>query len=315
MSEYETQLVIAGGKGPNMFPHAKTIETWTNAELETPYGKPSGGISLLEWNGKRFFAFSRHGDEEQLPPHEIPYLANAYALKEKGVKYWLAVSLSTTLSEKIGVGDLVVPDTYFSHNTHRIDNFFSGETIKGLVLYMDNYETSVCGTLKDALAEAFKDSDVKAHLNVQHNPSEIIPSSRIIYAGMQGPETGTIADETALTNTFGEAALISGMTNMTEAKVAAQAGIGYASLSYIGGANLNYSGVGNAISKYLNGLDTDVAPILESFIRNGLPKAIDRKESDFFGMCTGAKQIMESEEQSLSHEQKHLKTILKVLIP
>lgn len=316
MNDHETQLVIAGGGGHGMFEAAgaETVKMWTAEELETPYGKPSGAIFLMRLDGKNFFCFSRHGDQEQLAPHDIPYLANAYALKKLGAKYWVAMSLSTSLSDHINIGSFVIPDTYYDHNTQRDDQFFTRRKIGGVVSYTDTFNTMVSGALKTALIAALENHNVEQHHNAQTDTRRIADEDIIVFAGMPGPHTGTRADQMAITSLFHDAGgIISGMTNMTEALVAKQAGIDYASLSFIGGRDLSYRGdeslgadetnTGNAIQRYVASFDKVIVPVLTSVVAQDLPKKDAPSDAAFYDTFKGAENVSDT----------RLKEILSVL--
>ncbi|GEM_PF-3239597 len=316
MNDHDTQLVIAGGGGHRMFEEAgaQIVKTWKADELETPYGKSSGAIFLMRLNGKSFFCFSRHGDQEQLAPYDIPYLANAYALKQLGAKYWVAMSLSTSLSDHINIGSFVIPDTYYDHNTQRDDQFFTKGKIGGVVSYTDTFNTMVSGPLKTALIAALKSHEVEQHHNAQTETSRIADKDIIVFAGMPGPHTGTRADQMAISNLFSNAGgIISGMTNMTEALVAKQAGIDYASLSFIGGRDLSYRGddslgadetnTGNAIQRYIDSFKDVIVPVLSSVIAQELPYKGSPSDAAFYDTFKGAKGV----------EDSQLKEILRVL--
>ena len=284
-------------------------------DLNTPYGQPSGKISHLNWEGGDFFCFSRHGDQQSLAPAEIPYLANAFALKKLGVQYWISVSLVSSLKGPPEPGCLVVADDYTSFGIQRSDQFFGGKVAPDLVFYTDNYKNTVSTILKEAIAKASKDSNIPVILNLEAEICKIPLKNLIIYAGVQGPNTGTFAEEKALTVAFEN--VITGMTNMTEALVCKQAGIEYAGLSFVGGQGLNYSGVGDSISYYLQNLDTTIIPILAKLVSEKLPELPTRNVDQFLSMCTGRKDLVKkalSEEHFDKAEKTELTEIIKILL-
>jgi len=305
------QLVIAGGRGLAMFEGAEVLADYPPQALENPYGVPSGRIWLVRWLGATFYCFSRHGDQQQLAPAEIPYLANAFALKQLGVKYWLAISLSTGLKGAPRPGDVVVADDYVSIGVNRLDQFFSEHTQPGLVLYADNYKTSVSGILKQALRKAAEGAGIALMVNPHAHPDNIPASELIVYAGTSGPQTGTYAEERLLTAVFQN--VVGGMTNMTEALVCRQSGIEFAGVSFIGGLGMNYGGIGESIAS----LDAKVIPILRQFVREPLPPAPSRSLEAFLSLCTGGDKVAGylKAEKELAPAEQRLANIVKVLAP
>ena len=59
-------------------------------EIETPFGRPSGPITLTEIGGVPAALLSRHGEGHLLNPSQVPYRANIFALKALGVTHILA---------------------------------------------------------------------------------------------------------------------------------------------------------------------------------------------------------------------------------
>ncbi|MGZ5292025.1 MAG: 5'-methylthioadenosine phosphorylase, partial [Actinomycetota bacterium] len=74
------EIGVFGGSGFTSF--LDDVET---VDLETPYGSPSAPPVIGDVGGRRVAFIPRHGLEHQFPPHRIPYLANAWAMKELGV--------------------------------------------------------------------------------------------------------------------------------------------------------------------------------------------------------------------------------------
>jgi 5'-methylthioadenosine phosphorylase len=50
-------------------------------EVDTPYGGPSAPIVLGDVGGRRVAFLPRQGRNHELPPAQIPYRANVWAMK------------------------------------------------------------------------------------------------------------------------------------------------------------------------------------------------------------------------------------------
>ena len=70
-------------------------------EVETPFGRPSGPITLTEVAGVPVALLSRHGPGHLLNPPQVPYRANIYALKTLGVTHVIASGAVGSLREEI----------------------------------------------------------------------------------------------------------------------------------------------------------------------------------------------------------------------
>ncbi|MFA6435885.1 MAG: S-methyl-5'-thioadenosine phosphorylase [Candidatus Gracilibacteria bacterium] len=115
---------IFGGSGfYDFLKNAHTIE------MDTPYGKPSGKITLGEYKGKNVAFLPRHGEGHIYPPHQIPYRANVWAFKQLGVQFVLGPCASGSLRPDIKPGDFVICDQFVDRTHGRMDTFFEGPKV------------------------------------------------------------------------------------------------------------------------------------------------------------------------------------------
>ncbi len=115
------EIGVFGGSGFYSF-----LEDVEEVELETPYGKPSGPFTIGEIGGKRVAFLPRHGLEHELPPAQIPYRANIWAMKELGVRRIIGPNASGSLKADIGLGEFVVTDQFVDRTSGRADTFYEG---------------------------------------------------------------------------------------------------------------------------------------------------------------------------------------------
>jgi 5'-methylthioadenosine phosphorylase len=175
-------------------------------EVETPFGRPSGPITLGEVEGTRVALLSRHGEGHMRNPSAVPYRANVWALKSLGVTHILASGAVGSLREEIAPRHLVIPDQVIDRTYRRAGTFFDE-----LAVHVE-LASPFCPTLRNVLAKAGTGF-----------PTRIHPGGT--YVCMEGPQFSTRA-ESELHRSWG-AALI-GMTAMPEAKLAREAEICYA---------------------------------------------------------------------------------------
>ena len=116
---------VFGGSGLYSF-----MEDVVEADIDTPYGKPSDKIAIATYNGEKIAFLPRHGKKHHLPPHMIPYRANIYAMKQLGVEKIIAPTASGSLQEFIKPGDFVVCDQFIDRTNSRKDTFFDGPETK-----------------------------------------------------------------------------------------------------------------------------------------------------------------------------------------
>jgi len=187
----------------------------TNAReirVKTPFGEPSDAIVLGVLEGKHVAFLARHGRGHRILPSEINYRANIYAMKLLGVERIVSVSAVGSLKEDLKPGEFLVPDQFFDRTKNRAATFFGD----GLVAHVA-FAHPTCEQLSEVLANACVHEAVKVH-------------RRGTYICIEGPQFSTLAE--ALVNRELRFDVI-GMTNLTEAKLAREAEICYATIAMI----------------------------------------------------------------------------------
>jgi len=176
-------------------------------DIDTPFGKPSAAI-LVGRFGKRKIAFlSRHGEGHKLPPSEVPFAANIFALKKLGVHAVISSAAVGSLVEQITPGDLVIVDQFIDKTFRRTSSFFDGYG----AVHCEMADPA-CERLREMLIDTAKGIDVTTH-------------PKGTYVCMEGPQFSTQA-ESLMHKAWGGDLI--GMTAMPEAKLAREAQICYA---------------------------------------------------------------------------------------
>jgi 5'-methylthioadenosine phosphorylase len=125
-------IAVVGGSGFYSFlTDAETIE------VDTPYGDPSGPVSIGEVNGRTVAFLPRHGPGHEFPAHQVPYRANLWALRSLGVQQVLAPCAVGGLTPDLGPGTFVVPDQLVDRTTSRIQTFYHSGAVH--VTFADPY--------------------------------------------------------------------------------------------------------------------------------------------------------------------------------
>jgi 5'-methylthioadenosine phosphorylase len=146
------EVGVLGGSGFYSF-----LEDAEEIDVDTPYGKPSAAITIGEVGGKRVAFLPRHGRNHELPPHEIPYLANVWALKDLGIRRIIGPNASGALKADLELGEFVVCDQFVDRTSGRKDTFYDGpETTH--VSAADPY----CPDLRRLLVETAGELGIKA---------------------------------------------------------------------------------------------------------------------------------------------------------
>jgi 5'-methylthioadenosine phosphorylase len=117
----QAEIGVFGGSGFTTF-----LEDVERVEVETPYGTPSAPVTIGELGGKRVAFLPRHGERHELPPAQIPYRANVWAMKELGVRRVIGPNASGALRADLHLGEFVVCDQFVDRTSGRADTFYEG---------------------------------------------------------------------------------------------------------------------------------------------------------------------------------------------
>ena len=208
----ESKLGVIGGSG---FYSINSIDCSKEIDVDTPYGKPSDSIRIFKIGNLELIFIARHGRTHKYNPTEIPYKANIWALRSLGVRWIIAPSAVGSLKEQIRPLDIVIPDQFIDRTHHRPATFFN----EGVVAHV-NMGDPFCQTLSSMVGD-ISEKNIKGARQLHRGGT---------YLAMEGPAFSTRA-ESNLYRQWG--CSIIGMTNHTEARLAKEAEIAYASLSMV----------------------------------------------------------------------------------
>jgi len=197
-------IAFIGGSGLYEIEGAKLIE---QLDIDTPWGKPSDKIDIVEIEGTRAAFLPRHGRGHYCAPHQLNFRANIAALKMIGVEQIIAISAVGSLKEEIPPLDFVLPDQIIDRTKGRVSTFFED----GVVAHM-GFADPFCHRLHDIILPAAKELGLKMHTG----------ETLVV---MEGPAFSTRA-ESRLYRSWG--AGIINMSTIPEAKLAREAEICYA---------------------------------------------------------------------------------------
>ena len=208
----QARLGVLGGSGLYAM---EGLEEVRELEIDTPFGAPSDLLRLGRIGNTEVVFLARHGRHHSYTPSEVPYRANLWALKSLGVRWILSVSAVGSLQEGIRPLDMLVPDQFIDRTHQRPLTFFN----EGVVAHVTAADP-FCPTLSRLLADVGE---------------SLMPPGRQLHRGgtylcMEGPAFSTRA-ESELYRSWGCGVI--GMTNHTEARLALEAEMAYATLAMV----------------------------------------------------------------------------------
>lgn len=97
--------------------------------VQTPYGSPSDSIAIGRMGDVRVAFLPRHGPHHSIPPHEINYRANLWAMAQLGVSRVIAPTAAGSLQPGVKPGDFVVCDQFVDRTYNRQQTFYDGPRV------------------------------------------------------------------------------------------------------------------------------------------------------------------------------------------
>jgi 5'-methylthioadenosine phosphorylase len=204
-------LAIIGGSGLTKLAN---LEVSRRLAARTPYGDPSGAITCGKIGKSDVLFLARHGYGHTIPPHEVNYRANLWALKDAGADSVVSVASVGGIRNDIWPGAILLPHQVIDYTWGRPSTFFEGPGAPvNHIDFTEPYSRVMRARLLNAAAAA----------------GERVTDGGV-YAATQGPRLETAAEIHRLER---DGADIVGMTGMPEAALAREIGLEYAALTVV----------------------------------------------------------------------------------
>lgn len=200
---------VIGGSGIYDLPG---LEGLREAPMASPWGEPSDALRYGRIGATEAVFLARHGRGHRHSPTSINYRANIDALKRAGVTDIVGVSACGSFRAELYPGLFVLVDQFLDRTFARRTSFFG----EGCVAHV-SMAHPVAPRLRARIAEAAKAEATPFHLGGT-------------YVCMEGPQFSSLAESLGYQ---GAGADVIGMTAATEAKLAREAEISYATIAMV----------------------------------------------------------------------------------
>lgn len=204
-------LAVIGGSGLS---HLANLEVTDRRAVSTPYGEPSGLLSVGRIGGRALLFLARHGNGHTIAPHEVNYRANLWALRQEGARAVVAIAAVGGIRGDLAPGALAVPHQLIDYTWGRRATFFEGPGVA--VTHVD-------------FTEPFSHPLRARVLRAAADCGEAVADGGV-YAVTQGPRLETAAEIVRLER---DGADVVGMTGMPEAALARELGLEYAMIAVV----------------------------------------------------------------------------------
>jgi 5'-methylthioadenosine phosphorylase len=181
-------------------------------KIETPWGEPSDPLRFGRLGETEVVFLARHGQGHRYSPSAINYRANIDALKRVGVTDIVAVSACGSFRRELYPGLFVLIDQVIDRTFARQTSFFGN----GCVAHVPMAHP-IAPRLRQRIAAAAKAENIAFQ-------------SGGTYVCIEGPQFSTLAESLLYQS---QGAHVIGMTAATEAKLAREAEISYATIAMV----------------------------------------------------------------------------------
>jgi 5'-methylthioadenosine phosphorylase len=130
----QIQVGVFGGSG-----FYSLLDDAREVPVDTPYGRPSAPVVVGEIEGRSVGFMPRHGLRHDLPPHQINYRANLWAMKHLGATDVVLPCAAGSLNTEVKPGHFVLCDQVVDRTSGRPDTFFDGP-ITTHISFADPYD-------------------------------------------------------------------------------------------------------------------------------------------------------------------------------
>jgi 5'-methylthioadenosine phosphorylase len=204
-------LAIIGGTGLTKLAN---LEMSHHKVIRTPYGEPSGALTFGKLHGRDVIFLARHGYGHTIPPHQVNYRANIWALHTQNVTHVVSVASVGGIRSDLTPGIIAIPDQIIDYTHGRKSSFFDGP--EKPVTHID-FTWPYCEELRQRLAKAAEKAKQK-----------VVAGG--VYGASQGPRLESAAEISRLER---DGADMVGMTGMPEAALARELGLCYATIAVV----------------------------------------------------------------------------------
>jgi 5'-methylthioinosine phosphorylase len=180
--------------------------------FETPYGSPSGEISVFESDTTRLLFLPRHGYQHSVPPHRVNYRANLWSFQQAGVDRVIAVNAVGGITGAFPPGGLFAPDQLIDYTWGRAHTYSDD---RDQPLQHVEFARPFEGRLRNDLLAAAESVGIAV-------------GDGGCVGVMQGPRLETAAEVSRLQE---DGCDMVGMTSMPEAALARELKLDYASIA------------------------------------------------------------------------------------
>ena len=156
---HQADIGVFGGSG--FYDFLSDVE---EVKIYTPYGETSDSL-FVGTIGKHKVAFMpRHRRDHSIPPHQVNFRANVWAMKRLGCTRVISPCAAGSLQKNIKPGDFVICDQFVDWTDGRKNTFFENVSVfEGKAVQHPSPAETYCPQLRALTVETAKELKIPVH--------------------------------------------------------------------------------------------------------------------------------------------------------
>ena len=156
---HQADIGVFGGSG--FYSFLSDIE---EVRVYTPYGETSDSVFIGKIGAHRVAFMPRHRRDHSIPPHQVNFRANVWAMKRLGCKRVISPCAAGSLQKEIKPGDFVICDQFVDWTDGRKNTFFEGvSSISGVSVQHPSPAETYCPELRKLAVQTARDLKIPVH--------------------------------------------------------------------------------------------------------------------------------------------------------
>jgi len=156
---HKADIGVFGGSGFYNF-----LERVEELKIDTPYGETSDNV-FIGTIGKHQVAFMpRHRRDHSIPPHQVNYRANVWAMKKLGCTRVISPCAAGSLQKEIAPSHFVICDQFVDWTDGRKNTFFEGSSVfEGAPVQHPSPAETYCPQLRELAVKTARELNIPVH--------------------------------------------------------------------------------------------------------------------------------------------------------
>ena len=156
---HQADIGVFGGSG-----FYKFLSDVKEVKVNTPYGATSDSVFIGTIGAHKVAFMPRHRRDHSIPPHQVNYRANVWAMKHLGCTRVFSPCAAGSLQKEVKPGHFVLCDQFVDWTDGRKNTFFENASVfEGFSVQHPSPAETYCPQLRELAAATAKELNLPVH--------------------------------------------------------------------------------------------------------------------------------------------------------